>query len=857
MKKIIDFYFVDNINFHKRNFNNFISYVEENFSYAYNNAYPALKKCFGRYELKKIKGLPNFNKYEALFGDLDEKNIEEIKKISYKGYLLWDIIYAELYAYLIPKMYSLFIENKINLEKNSTLIEQIQKYRRELEDETLKNLFFYNFTVGAFWIDYWASMFKKQKINNVCVFGGTTIYSRAATLVAQWNNINVISFEGSFIKNFHYADNSSGMITNNHRFADHSLWVRLKGLDFLKEQDNWLTQVMEKRLNLNVVQPNKITREQLYKKYNIDPKKKLVLLIGQVVNDFSVTRDLTNYESTIDFYLEVIKYFAEKKDYHLFIKLHPWENHKQNSTTELSKKVLEKKVQLEQINSNNYTIDYDINIESLIDFSDIGITSCSQAGLEMLYAGKRVVQVGNAFYGQKGWTIDVTRPEFLEKAIDIALIHNRLTKDEHKEVKKYIYHLLKNHCFLREDRDENFYKKFNSVTRFLSKKQNLFRSRTRSLLKKIKSKCKKCYNLLKKALKEPKKAFLKVKYRVSLATSIFIAKITSKKIVNMVMGQSTYSKIFQDMLTRFHKELKNDYLMIVTERSIKTADLYHYWRPNASKNDIKHPSIVTVHHDFDRDSESLSIRHFIDSYKKADMILCLNSQQKARIQEFIGQEKPIKVIPHGYDLRFKPKEIYKNYFDNTNKLVIGFSSRRYPRLVKGEETLYKVIEALKDQPVKYLFIGQDRHYEYHFCEKLGVEAEVYEKISYNNYPKLYQQMDLFLITSRAEGGPASLPEALATGIPVISTPCGFVPDMIRNGENGYIVDYDDAESIVKYINYFIQNPDLLNEMGKRAVKTKNLKPWPEIIQEYIKAYEELQILKVGEKNAVQRKRSIG
>ncbi|QGQ48167.1 glycosyltransferase [Metabacillus sediminilitoris] len=851
MKKI-DFYFVDQINFHKRNFDNFISFVENDFSFKYNNAYPALKKSFGKYELKKISGLPNFSKYEELFKDLNDKPLSELKQVSYKGYNLWDVIHAEMYAYLTPKIYQLYIANEIPAQQadSDCLLEWLRSSK--IEDETFQNLVFYNFAIGAFWIDYWAATLKRVKINNVCVFGGTTIYSRAATLVAQWNNINVLSFEGSFIKDFHYADSASGMITNNHRFADHSKWVRLQGLDFLDKQAEWLEETMANRLNLNVVQPNKLTKEELYQRYNIDPNKKLILLIGQVLNDFSITRDLKNYESSIDFYVNVIKSIADKKDCHLFIKLHPWENHKQNSTTELSKRVLEKKLADHSI--TNFTVDYDVNIDSLIDFSEIGITSCSQAGLEMLYMGKRVVQVGNAFYGNKGWTVDVTEPEFLPLSIDIALSKPRLEHIELREVRKFIYHLLHSNCFKRTGEDINFEKKFYEVTAFNKSREAGIIQRVNKKLKKYKLKLRRVKTLARKAIKEPKKAALALKYRASMYFSIIQAKMTSKKIVNMVMGQATYSKIFEDMLARFNHVLKDDYLMIVTEKSLKNADVYHYWRPNASKSDIKHPGIVTVHHDFDRDSESLSLRHFIDSYKLGDMILCLNEQQKERISEYLGQSKPIKVIPHGYDTSFKPKDVYKKEINSDNKLVIGFSSRRYPRLIKGEETLYKIIEGLKDQPVKFVFIGQDRKKEQEFCEMLGVDSEVYEKIPYSEFPQLYSQMDLFLITSKAEGGPASLPEALATGLPVVSTPCGFVPDMVTNGQNGYIVDYEDDQAFVKRIEQFIQNPELLEQMGLRALETNNLKSWEDIIKDYIKAYEEVLTLSdnEGEEHGIQR-----
>ncbi|KUP05482.1 hypothetical protein Q73_13025, partial [Bacillus coahuilensis m2-6] len=206
------------------------------------------------------------------------------------------------------------------------------------------------------------------------------------------------------------------------------------------------------------MQPNKITRDELYQRYNIPKDKKIILLIGQVLNDFSLTRDLKTYNNSIHFYMDIIEKMQNFDGYHLFIKLHPWENYKQNSTLELSKKLLEKLLVNKDI--HNFTLDYNVNIDSLIEFSEVGITSCSQAGLEMLYNGKRVLQVGNAFYGFKGWTIDITDSSMLESGIRALISNPNLSLTQQLEVKKFMYHLLEKHSFKRDGVDINFSNKF-------------------------------------------------------------------------------------------------------------------------------------------------------------------------------------------------------------------------------------------------------------------------------------------------------------------------------------------------------------------------------------------------------------
>ena len=66
--------------------------------------------------------------------------------------------------------------------------------------------------------------------------------------------------------------------------------------------------------------------------------------------------------------------------------------------------------------------------------------------------------------------------------------------------------------------------------------------------------------------------------------------------------------------------------------------------------------------------------------------------------------------------------------------------------------------------------------------------------------------------------PLSILEAFKFGIPVISTFEGAIPDMIDDGKNGYLVEAKDPEALSTKIKKFIDEPDLVKEMGKNAQK---------------------------------------
>ena len=82
----------------------------------------------------------------------------------------------------------------------------------------------------------------------------------------------------------------------------------------------------------------------------------------------------------------------------------------------------------------------------------------------------------------------------------------------------------------------------------------------------------------------------------------------------------------------------------------------------------------------------------------------------------------------------------------------------------------------------------------------------------------YQRLDLYLCTSRTEGGPHPLLEASACGVPIISTKVGHAPELIEQGVNGFLTERD-VQSIRHHVVKLRDDPDLRYEMGKKARMT--------------------------------------
>ncbi len=152
---------------------------------------------------------------------------------------------------------------------------------------------------------------------------------------------------------------------------------------------------------------------------------------------------------------------------------------------------------------------------------------------------------------------------------------------------------------------------------------------------------------------------------------------------------------------------------------------------------------------------------------------------------------------------------------------VGWGDGIEPKMIKGPDILLKVIEILKDRipEIFVLLSGPARGYIKLGLEKIGVP---YKHIYLKNYPEigeLFQAIDAYIVSSRQEGGPKAVLEAMASGVPLITTRVGQAMDLVRHGENGWMVDIDDVEGLAHWTEYAINNRSNINELLKEGLKT--------------------------------------
>ena len=113
-------------------------------------------------------------------------------------------------------------------------------------------------------------------------------------------------------------------------------------------------------------------------------------------------------------------------------------------------------------------------------------------------------------------------------------------------------------------------------------------------------------------------------------------------------------------------------------------------------------------------------------------------------------------------------------------------------------------------------------------------------VTFQDLQMLYASCDLFLMHSYWEGFGMTNQEALASGLPVICTNVGGAPDIIKEGENGYLVDVYDVDKMAKYSLKILRDDKLRTQMRHSARESmlKGFK-WHDMVDSYLELYNQV------------------
>jgi glycosyltransferase involved in cell wall biosynthesis len=195
-------------------------------------------------------------------------------------------------------------------------------------------------------------------------------------------------------------------------------------------------------------------------------------------------------------------------------------------------------------------------------------------------------------------------------------------------------------------------------------------------------------------------------------------------------------------------------------------------------------------------------------------------------------------IPHGVNIeQFHPDQPTHNAPD-PEKFTLLHVGRLVSR--KHVDLSLHALAALDRPDVELLVAGDGTHRDRleSLAETLGVadQTNFLGFVPDAELPSLYSSSDAFLFLSRYEGFGLTFLEAMASGTPVIGTPVGGFPDIVTDGEEGFVVERH-PESVADAIGQMADSVTLTENMSRRARTLAESRTWDTVAAETEAVYE--------------------
>jgi len=264
-------------------------------------------------------------------------------------------------------------------------------------------------------------------------------------------------------------------------------------------------------------------------------------------------------------------------------------------------------------------------------------------------------------------------------------------------------------------------------------------------------------------------------------------------------------------------QLHQLFLPFIHKNIIKTINIFRIFQAIGGLPAllIKKPFIVTYGYHYDKFAKvegkpikakllSWLIRPVLNSAGK----IIITSKENQQYLQKLNHEKKIILIPNGVDPQI---------FKSTQSKQLSYLILAIGRLThqKNHQLLLKTISLSKfKNKIKLIIIGRGflKRFLQSQANELDIKLEIIDKIDHKKLPQWYQKTAVFALTSKIEGQPKVLLEAMSSGCACLTA--NFTGNLIKDGQTGMIAD--SAEKLSKKLDVLLINQKLRLNLGRAA-----------------------------------------
>ncbi len=233
---------------------------------------------------------------------------------------------------------------------------------------------------------------------------------------------------------------------------------------------------------------------------------------------------------------------------------------------------------------------------------------------------------------------------------------------------------------------------------------------------------------------------------------------------------------------------------------------------------------IAVTHGWTNENIKVRLYHRLDRWllKYADLVVTVSPQLQQEMHLLRGEKKRTEMVLNAVDpdyIRYaeKEQEIANKYRKNNDTLLLGVVGRLSPE--KGHRILFAACKGLLQEHNAVLIVvgdGPERLSLEKLRSELGLEQHIFFAGQQRAIGDYYKEIDLLVIPSLSEGLPFVMLEAMALCTPVLATDVGAISKVIKEGENGWIVEAGNEKTLRQKLTSIITERDNLQLMGERA-----------------------------------------
>ena len=259
---------------------------------------------------------------------------------------------------------------------------------------------------------------------------------------------------------------------------------------------------------------------------------------------------------------------------------------------------------------------------------------------------------------------------------------------------------------------------------------------------------------------------------------------------------------------------------------------------------IKIPIVTTLHgtditlvgsHPFYKTAVTFSIN-------QSDAVTSVSQSLKEDTQRLFNTQKDIKVIPNFIDI-----DKYKTNFKDCDRDLLALPTERVITHVSNFRPVKRISDVIevfykvqKEVPSKLMMVGEgpERKQAEQLCKTYGIEDKVVFLGNSNEVDKILCYSDLFLLPSETESFGLAALEAMASGVPVISSNSGGIPEVNIEGVSGYLSPVGAVDEMAHNAIKIIKDEAVLNKFKKAAQAASTKFDIHKIVPFYEAVYEE-------------------